>query len=450
MEPWLRGTPGSQVLKVDAYGNPIGVKSTTPAKPGSDVVLNLDLGLQQTLETALADQIASLQASGKKAASGAAVVLDPQTGAVYAMASFPSYDPSWWVGGISEQRYKELTSAANHDPLLNRAMQGLWAPGSTFKLVTATAALNDGLITPNSYLPDPGYYKVQNCKGQCTFFNNQHEALGNIDVQTALTASDDVFFYTLGAEFWSAYENGGHYGATPIQDVAADYGFGKLTGIDLPGEYAGQVDTPELRKAQYAADPKAFLSNYYGIGDNINMAFGQGETLVTPLQLAAAYGEFANGGTRYAPQVAAAAVSPTGRVVRTFAPKVTGHVNLPPSTYQAMLAGFEGVITAPGPPSTTATGTAYGAFKGYDYAALPIAGKTGTATETNVAGVQPTAWFVAWGPTPPAKAKYVVAVVIDQAGYGASAAAPVARKAFEYLIAHPIGAPSLKVPSNGA
>jgi penicillin-binding protein 2 len=444
-EQWLRGTPGSQVIKVDANGNPVGVRSTTAAKPGSNVVLTVDLGLQQTLESALGGQIAALQAHGLPSASGGAVVLDPQNGNVLAMASFPTYNPSWWVGGISNQRYQELTRSANHDPLLNRAMQGLWAPGSTFKLATATAALNDGLISQYSYLPDPGYYKVQNCTGKCTFYNNQHESLGEINVTTAITASDDVFFYTLGADFWSAYQNNGHYGPAPIQSVAAQYGFGQLTGIDLPGEYAGQLDSPALRTAQNRAAPKAFPSSYYGIGDNINMAFGQGETLITPLQLATAYGTFANGGTRYAPQVAAAAVSPTGRVTKTFGPKVLSHVSLPPSTYQSMLAGFEGAITSSG--ATSPQGTAYGAFQGYNYAALPIAGKTGTATESNNPSTQPTALFVAWGPVAPAKARYVVAVVIDQAGYGASAAAPVARQVFEYLIAHPIGAPDLKVPA---
>ena len=166
------------------------------------------------------------------------------------------------------------------------------------------------------------------------------------------------------------------------------------------------------------------------------MAFGQGETLVTPLQEAVAYGTFATGGTRYAPQIVNSIISPTGRLVKRFKPRVTGHVSLPANTYQQILAGLEGTIYNP-------KGTAYSAFTGYT--GMQIAGKTGTATESSNANVQPTAWFVAFGPTT-STPRYVVAVVIDQAGYGAAAAAPVARTIFTYLSAHPVGSPVLRPP----
>ena len=435
----LRGRPGSQVIKVDALGNPVGTVKTTGPVSGDDVVLNIDVNLQKELEKALAGQIASLPFSH----SGAAVVLDPQTGAVLAMASVPTYDPSWWVGGISDKHYQLLTSKAHYDPLFNRAIDGSWAPGSTFKLATATAALNDGLLASlGGYVNDPGYYQIrQPCSGVCTYFNNQHEpGLGEIDIETALTTSDDTFFYTLGADYW--YDSA-TYGQTPIQNIAHDYGLGKLTGVDLPGEYSGQVDSPRLRQVQYSEAPGAFLSSYYGIGDNIEMAFGQGETLITPLQLAVEYGTFATGGTRYAPQVVNSIVSPSGKVLKRFKPRVMGHVPLPASTYGQILTGLEGVIYSS---NAQDQGTAYGAFQGYK--GMPLAGKTGTATESSVTGVQPTALFVAFGPTPPSQPRYVVAVVIDQAGYGAAAAAPVARQIFTYLTAHPIGAPSLRPPAN--
>ncbi len=436
-ELWLRGRPGSQVIKVDASGNPVGTVKTVPPVSGDDVVLNIDLNLETEVESALSNQIRSLQASGLPADSGAAVVLDPETGAVFAMASVPSYDPSWWVGGISDQHYQLLTSQAEHDPLLNRALQGLWAPGSTFKLATATAALNDGLLASlGDYIDDRGYYQIAPpCSGQCTYYNNLDErGQGPINVTTALTVSDDVFFYTLGADYW--YDSG-TYGETPIQDVAEQYGFGQLTGIDLPNEYTGQVDSPKLRRLQHAEAPQAFPSTYYGIADNIEMAFGQGETLVTPLQEAVAYGTFAAGGTRYAPQVVNSVVSPTGKVLKPFKPRVTGHVELPPSTYEQILDGLEGAIYSP-------NGTAYATFQGYN--GMPLAGKTGTATESSNANVQPTAWFVAFGPT--SAPRYVVAVVIDQAGYGAAAAAPVARQIFTYLTNNPVGSPDLRPPSN--
>jgi penicillin-binding protein 2 len=445
-ERWLRGTPGSQVIKVDALGNPVGVVSTRNPVSGDDVVLNVDVKLQHLVESALTDQIAKLQARNRHADSGAAVVLDPQTGAVLAMASVPTYNPSWWVGGISYAHFNLLRSAAKHRPLINRAIDGSWAPGSTFKLATATAALNDGLLNAGSVINDPGSYQIKApCSGVCTYYDNtnngQHEAgLGMIDVTTALTASDDVFFYTLGADYWY---DAAKYGQTPIQNVARQYGFGQPTGVDLPGESPGQVDSPRLRQIQFSEYPQDFESSYYGIGDNIEMAFGQGETVVTPLQVATAYATFANGGTRYAPQVVNSIVSPAGKVVEQFKPRVMGHVPLPASTYDPILAGLEGVIYSSDPHDL---GTAYGTFKGYR--GMPLAGKTGTATESAVKGVQPTAWFVAFGPTPPSTPRYVVAVVIDQAGYGAAAAAPVARQIFEYLSAHPIGAADLRPPAN--
>jgi penicillin-binding protein 2 len=441
-ELYLRGKPGSEVIKVDALGNAVGTASTTPPVSGDDLVLNTDLKLQQTVTNALTNQISHLQSQGLPADSGAAVVLDPETGAVLAMASVPTYDPSWWVGGISFQHYQLLTSQADHDPLLNRAIQGSWAPGSTFKLATATAALNDGLLNKiGTYINDPGYYQIPPpCSGECTYYDNTnngvHEAgQGILDIASALTVSDDVFFYTLGADYWF---DSATYGQTPIQDVAEKYGFGQVTGVDLPNEYAGQVDSPRLRQVQHSEAPQAFPSDYYGVADNIEMSFGQGETLVTPLQEAVAYGTFATGGTRYAPQIVNSIISPTGKVVKRFKPRVTGHVSLPSDTYQQILQGLEGTIY-------NTKGTAYSAFQGYS--GMPIAGKTGTATESSNSNVQPTAWFVAFGPTTSAP-RNVVAVVIDQAGYGAAAAAPVARDIFTYLSAHPIGAPDLRPPAN--
>jgi penicillin-binding protein 2 len=258
---------------------------------------------------------------------------------------------------------------------------------------------------------------------------------GELDVAKALTVSDDVFFYTLGADYWF---DRGTYGETPIQGTAENYGFGQVTGIDLPNEYSGQVDSPKLRQTQHSQLPADFPSSYYGVADNIEMAFGQGETLVTPLQEAVAYGTFATGGTRYAPQLVNSIISPTGKVVKRFKPRVIGHVSLPASTYDQILQGLEGAVYDP-------LGTAYDTFLGYN--GMPIAGKTGTATESAVNGVQPTAWFVAFGPTTGVP-RYVVAVVIDQAGYGASAAAPVARDIFTYLSTHPIGSPDLRPPAN--
>ncbi len=266
----------------------------------------------------------------------------------------------------------------------------------------------------------------------CTFHNSEGDGgFGEINVSTALTVSSDDFFYNLGAMFWDDRSNPA-YGNTPIQNQAAQYGLGELTGIDLPFESdQGRVDSQAEDLRLHAESPTGFPNTTWNTGDNVEMAFGQGATVITPIEQAVAYSTFANGGTRYAPQVAAAVVSPSGRVVKRFAPHVTGHVNLPASTYDALLTGFEGVVQSP-------NGTAYQAFQGLNFPG-GLAGKTGTAdSEINK---EPTAWFVGFGPE--VNPQYVVVCVIDQAGYGATAAAPVVRSIFSYLAAHPVTAPAI-------
>jgi penicillin-binding protein 2 len=221
-----------------------------------------------------------------------------------------------------------------------------------------------------------------------------------------------------------------------VEDVAAEYGYGQPTGIDLPEQSLARVDSPKERIKLHAENPVAFPYDNWTTGDNLEMAFGQGETIITPLEQAVAYATFANGGTRYAPEVAAGVVSPTGKVVKRFAPRVTGHVSLPPEVDQPILSGLEGAIS-------DSDGTAYLAFQGFPLSTFQLAGKTGTAS---VNGEEPTSWFVAFGPEP--DPRYVVAVVIDQGGYGADAAAPVVRKVFDYLVGHPVGPVKIGLPAS--
>ena len=437
-ETQLHGVPGTQELEVDPKGQVAGVLKSTPPVPGDDIVTNLDTNLQQVADNALATQVENLRqtydpACNNKAGcypaatGGAVVVMSPQTGAVYAMSSYPSYDPSVWVGGITQAQYAFLSDPANNEPLINRAIDGLYIPGSTFKLNTATAALQTGLISPGFTYVDNGTFKTPGCQYNsttCIFHNSAGDPGGEFNVSEALTVSSDDFFYNLGYLF---YAQGAKYGATPIQDQAAQYGLGELTGIDLPGEAQGRVDSQAVRVKLHAENAKAFPNTTWYTGDNIEMAFGQAGTYITPIEQAVAYSTFANGGTRYAPQVAAAVVSPSGQVVKKMTPQVTGHVAISPSTYQALLTGFTGVVQS-------ADGTAYGTFRGLDFPG-GLAGKTGTAD--TVPGKEPTAWFVGFGPT--ADPQYVVVCVIDQAGYGATAAAPVVRDIFGYLAGHPIG-----------
>ncbi len=439
-ETYLRGVTGRQALSVDATGNVVGTLSTTAPQIGDTVVLNVDNGLQQQVQNDLQQQILADRntldtVDGKypPAPNGAAIVLNPQNGQVLALASYPSYDLNQWVGGISQSNFTALQqSGAEND----NAIQGLYTPGSTFKLVTATAALQHGLITPSWTYDDTaasgGSFKIDGCPSpgvtldtSCFLHDDPGDSGGVFNVTGALTVSSDAFFYRLGELFW---EQQGQYGQTPIQNEATDYGEGTVTGVDLPGEAQGRVDSFLTRAKLHAEVPSVYGPAMWHTGDNIEMAFGQGETVLTPIEQAVSYATFANynaatqSGTRYAPEVASEIVDPTtGKVVKKMAPKVTGHVSISPSNYSAMLQGFEGVVA-------NRNGTGYQAFQGFP-ANWNLAGKTGTAS--NQAGQEPNSWFVAFGPNP--NPQYLVLAVIGQGGYGADAAAPLVRNIFNYI-----------------
>jgi penicillin-binding protein 2 len=432
-QQYLRGTPGQTKLEVDASGAIVADLGQSPPVPGDTVQLNIDLGLQKEVDTALSKEIQTLRMTRDPthgnifypATGGAAVVMNVNNGHVYALASYPTYNPSVWIGGISQANYDNLTSATSDDPLLNRAIDGLYTPGSTFKLATATAALETGLMTPNTIVDDAtGTFTNPACVGNTPLHNAGYEHLGPINIVSALAASDDVFFYTIGCEFWLQRST---YGIQPIQNYARMFGFGQTTGITLPGEAKGRVDSPAERQKLHQEYPSVYSSAWYP-ADNLEMAFGQGGTIVTPIEIADAYATFANGGTKYQPQLAADVINAEGKVVKTFKPVVTGHVPLPPLVHQTLLQGFEQAIQNP------SLGTAGPTFAGFPFNIMPLAGKTGTATITHQ--LEPDSLFVAFGPT--TNPKYVVCVVISQAGYGASGAAPVARQIYQYLIAHPV------------
>ncbi len=444
-EQYLRGVSGSQALSVNASGDVVGTLSRKAPQIGDTVVLNIDTGLQQQVQSDLENQILldrktpDAEDNNKlpPAINGAAIVLNPQNGQVLAMASYPTYDLNQWVGGISSADYAALTASQAEN---NEAIQGQYTPGSTFKLITATADLQDGVYSPAKYYNDTGTFKVQNCTGgSCNFTDNVGDSGGEYNLATALTVSSDSYFYNLGELFW---EGRATYGANAIQNVAAQYGEGVSTGIDLPNEAEGRVDSQTEREKLHKANPTAFPNTTWYTGDNVEMAFGQGATALTPIEQAVAYATFANGGTRYAPQVASEIVDPTtGKVVTQFAPKVMGHVSLPPAVSTPILQGLEGAIQ-------NKKGTAYGPFLGFP-TSWNLAGKTGTAT--NPGAKEPNSWFVAFGPNP--NPQYVVLAVIDEGGYGAEAAAPLVRNIFNYIVANPIAGvktPTAKVPPTAA
>jgi penicillin-binding protein 2 len=438
-EQYLRGHDGTSTLEVNAFGNILGSVHTTAPTVGDSVVLNIDTGLQKALDGYLSSDIVKVRqtkdpTTGKypPAINGAAIVMDPNTGDVLAMSSYPSFNLNSFVNGLSNNVFHQLLGEGAFN---NYAIQGLYTPGSTFKMITATAELQTGVLPADKYVDDTGSFKVPNClQGhQCFFHDDESAGAGQINLPLALTVSSDYYFYNLGYLFWAQQAK---YGQTPIQNVASEYGLDNYTNIDLPNETEGRVDSPTVRKILHAEAPKAFPNVSWYTGDNIEMAFGQGSTALTPIALANAYATFANGGTRYEPEVAAAVINAHNKVVVRYQPRVLGHVNLPPAVRDPILQGLEGVVENP-------RGTAYSTFHSivnFSLSSFPIAGKTGTAS--NQAHEEPNSWFVGFGPV--AHPRYVVLCVVAQGGYGADAAAPVVAEAFNYLVAHPIKPVSLK------
>ena len=433
-EPFLRGHDGSEKLRVDALGNVIGVSDVVEPKVGDSVVLNIDAGLQRAVDTALTEGIHRVRSNPDPrshryppAPNGAAIVMDVNTGAVLAMSSFPGYDLNSFTHGLSNAQFHNLEANGAFN---NYAIQGQYTPGSTFKLVTATAELQTGIMSAQQYVNDTGAFKVPGClQGNhgCVFHDDETTGVGLVNLPLALTRSSDYYFYNLGYLFWS---HTGRYGETPIQDVAAHYGLGEYTLVDLPYEDVGRVDSPKVRLELHQSCARCFPNYSWYTGDNVEMAFGQGSTAVTPIEMLSAYATLANGGNRYAPQVAAGVVNAQGKLVQRYLPKVVDRVHLPPSVRSPIVAGLIGVINDP-------SGTGYYAFHHYanfNLNTFVVAGKTGTAS--NAPGQEPNSWFVGFGPV--ASPRYAVVCVIGQGGYGADGAAPVVAQIFNYLVAHPI------------
>ena len=460
----LRGVDGSQQVELNARGDSVGVAKTVAPTQGDTLVTSIDAGVQALAEKALADQIAASRAKGEAAPSGAIVVTDPHTGRIIAAASYPTYDPSEFVGGISAANYRKLTDPSANDPLVGRAINGALAPGSTFKLISASDdVMNRGMNYTDTY-PCPGSLDVD---GR-TKTNYDSEAFGPITLKFALQVSCDTFFYAPAVDEYYADQARIAAGEKPqetLQAMARAFGIGSSPGVDLPadeqaaGSYADRETRQsrwEANKADYCAaaqkgypdvaDPadRAYLTQLasenctdgwrYRAGDNADMAIGQGETTVSPLQLAMAYSAMVNGGTLYAPTIGWAVEDATGKVVKTITPKVIRKVPV-----SKQLLDFFG-DSLHFDDSYSVSGA--GAFSGSPIQTL-IGGKTGTA---EVYGKQDTSWFASWGPVQPgaavSTAKFVVVGMVEQAGTGASAAAPMVRQVYEGMLGA-TGAPVL-------
>ncbi|AEN09931.1 MULTISPECIES: penicillin-binding protein 2 [unclassified Streptomyces] len=435
----LRGKAGVTRYEVDNLGRVIGEAQNDEAQPGASVVTSIDARVQAVAEYEL-DQ--AMKAARKemdrntnefyKADSGAVVVMEAKTGRVVSMASLPTYDPNSWVGGISAKDYAELTGKKSNFPLLNRAIQGTAAPGSIFKVISSTAAVNAGYPFDGNY-PCPSSYSI----GNQTFKNFESQGYGNITIGRALEVSCDTVYYGIAHKEWQ--KDGGNKPKKNANDwfykTAHQFGLGKETGIDLPNEVAGRVPDRQWKQDFYDANRESWCKQgkkdgtyveqlaYEGCaegykmraGDSVNYSIGQGDTLVTPIQMATIYAAISNGGTLYDPTVGKAIVSGDGRTVQEIEPQAHGKLPFTGDTRDKIDQALAGVATQ---------GSAAWRFGGWPQDKIPMHAKTGTA---EVYGKQTTSWFATY------TKDYSIVMTISQGGTGSGASGPAVRNIYNAI-----------------
>ena len=423
-ESVLSGVNGGQRTEVDATGKPVRVLASRDPVAGNNLVLSIDTGLEQHMAAAIQEQ---MTASGAQRASGVAV--DPTTGQVLALVSLPSYDNNLFAKGISQTDYQNLLSNPGQ-PLFNKVISGVYPTGSIIKPLGASAALQEGIITTSTTIDDTGKIVVPNKydpSNPATYYGwERNSGLGPVNVVQALAQSSDIFFY----EVMGGFTNFLHYlGVDKLTAYYQLFGLGAKTGIDVPGEAAGRVPTPEWKKALNG-------DNWY-TGDTYNISVGQGDLLASPLQMVMAISAIANGGTLYQPHVVSQIKSTQGSVIKTIASQIVRQNFISAANLMIVRQGMMAAVTEP-------QGTACCKIK--DEVPVSVAAKTGTA-ETVVhdtgedASLQskPNAWFEAFAPatgTP----KIAIVILVEHAGEGAVYAAPAARETLAYYFTQGAGA----------
>ena len=430
---YLRGVPGVQRYVVDAAGNPKGgARTPTPPQPGDQVQLTIDGGLQHAGEDALAEGMNDALSFGNVAAGGAFVALDPRNGQVLALGSAPTYNPTELVGRISQHRFNQLFGPNSGSPLINRAISSVYPTGSTFKPITALAALSTGKVTPNEVIDDPGCVTFSN-QTFCDAGQKKDRATfqGAFNLVDALRVSSDVFFYDMGARL-----NGLPH--QPLQRVARQLGLGESTGIDLPNEVAGTVPDrawrAKVRREELAWEkvhhnvcpPNCVISDKrrWSIGDEVNLATGQGDLQASPLQMAVAYSTLANGGTVVVPHVIEAIQDAQGRDQQRPPVAPARHIKMNLAYRNVIMDGLHQAASAAG-------GTSAQVFQGWNQDRFPVYGKTGTAQRfygcgKHCAVEHDQSWYVAYAfdSTGRHRRPIVIAMTIEKGGFGAQAAAP--------------------------
>jgi len=396
----LRGIDGASRIQVDAAGQPTGrVLQSRPPRPGDNLKLTISDPVQQAGESAL---------GSFGGLPGAFVAMNVHNGQVLGMGSYPTYDPTFFTHPIlPTAQYNALTAQTTDSPLTDRAMQGIYPTGSTFKPITSVAALESGKLTPSTTIDDTGSFN----EGNITLHNAGGGAYGPLQLVTALQVSSDVFFYNVGAMLNTSDVHSG-----PLQTWAKALGIGQTTGIDIPGETPGLLPTPSWRNTLYK---EGKTDRPWSYGDNVQLATGQGDLEADPLQMALAYAAIGNGGNIVRPHVGMEVTQQNGQVVQEINPAPQRHVDIKPEYRSVILQGIHEAAQSPG-------GTSYPVFGNYP---VQVAGKTGTAVRYpyGYPGQEvDQSWYVVLAPYP--NPKVVVAVTIERGGFGVQAAAPAAQK----------------------
>ncbi|AXH97979.1 penicillin-binding protein [Ornithinimicrobium avium] len=441
----LRGSPGRRVVNVDPRGVVTGQVSQADPVPGADVRTHLDVQVQAAAEKAVAGAVQDARRRGSPARSAAAVVLRPDSGAVVAAASWPTFDPAMWTSGISQEEYAALLDPEGGRPLVDRVVAQTFPPASTYKVVSLPAAVQTG-VDPGGRYACPASVSI----GGQTFRNYESQAHGLLTLPEIVEVSCDTSFYRWAYDQWRSL--GGLAQESDAGDrfvaVARGFGLGRATGVDLPGEAPGRVPSREWKRDYWEAtreescrraedgypevkdrEHREFLEQLarescedgwqWRPGDAVNASIGQGDVAVTPLQLAVVYAAVAQDGRLWQPHVAADVQDRDGALLERVEPVPLGRVSIAPEVLDVLREGLEGV---------NVRGTAASAFRGWPHTVYPLAGKTGSA---EVLGQDATSWYASYGPAD--HPEYVVVVMVEEGGLGGDTAAPAARDIWEVL-----------------
>ncbi len=392
----LGGIRGGEQVEVDAAGRQIRVISSQPPHPGANVYLTIDTDLQRVAEEALGDK------------SGAVVALDPNNGQVLAMVSKPSFDPNLFVGGIDPAVWKDMVTSRKY-PLQNRAIAGLYSPGSTFKMVVALAALEEGVVDPEEEIWCPGWMRLGNRTFRCW----KKAGHGKVKLHRAIVESCDVYFYTLGKRL----------GVDKIAAYARKMGLGSRTGFDLGFERSGLVPTRTWKLKKWGVP--------WQMGETLSFAIGQSYLLVTPIQMACLISSIFNGGYLYEPQVSKLVKDTDGKVLYAFRPKIKGQLNFSEEHMQIVRDALIGVVNE-----------RHGTGRRAAIEGIKVAGKTGTAQvvglkkgekgKSEEERFRDHAWFVCIAPAE--DPRIAVSVLVEHGGHGGSGAAPIAKQVIEHYL----------------